>query len=135
MLVERTGIRFANHDIHIHVPAGATPKDGPSAGVAMVTALVSLLMGRAGPLRRRHDRGDHVEATGAADRRPEGEGAGRASATASRRVIAPALNEQDADDVPAHLRKDLEFVFVSTIDEVLDAALARRRVTANRVSY
>jgi ATP-dependent Lon protease len=125
---------FANHDIHIHVPAGATPKDGPSAGVAMVTALVSLLMGR--PVRS--DVAMTGEITLSGQVLPIGglkEKALAAQRNRIRRVIAPALNEQDADDIPAHLRKDLEFVFVSTIDEVLDAALARRRVTANRVSY
>jgi ATP-dependent Lon protease len=125
---------FAHHDIHIHVPAGATPKDGPSAGVAMVTALVSLLMGR--PVRS--DVAMTGEITLSGQVLPIGglkEKALAAQRNRIRRVIAPALNEQDADDIPAHLRKDLEFVFVSTIDEVLDAALARRRVTANRVSY
>jgi ATP-dependent Lon protease len=125
---------FANHDIHIHVPAGATPKDGPSAGVAMVTALVSLLMGR--PVRS--DVAMTGEITLSGQVLPIGglkEKALAAQRNRIRRVIAPALNEQDADDIPAHLRKDLEFVFVSTIDEVLDAALARRRATANRVSY
>ena len=53
---------FATHDIHIHVPAGATPKDGPSAGVAMVMALASLLSGRAGARGRRDDRRDHADA-------------------------------------------------------------------------
>jgi ATP-dependent Lon protease len=125
---------FATHDIHVHVPAGATPKDGPSAGVAMVTALVSLLMGR--PVRS--DVAMTGEITLSGQVLPIGglkEKALAAQRNRIRRVIAPALNEQDADDIPAHLRKDLEFVFVSTIDEVLDAALARRRVTANRVSY
>jgi ATP-dependent Lon protease len=125
---------FAHHDIHVHVPAGATPKDGPSAGVAMVTALVSLLMGR--PVRS--DVAMTGEITLSGQVLPIGglkEKALAAQRNRIRRVIAPALNEQDADDIPAHLRKDLEFVFVSTIDEVVDAALARRRVTANRVSY
>jgi ATP-dependent Lon protease len=125
---------FANHDIHIHVPAGATPKDGPSAGVAMVTALASLLLGR--PVRS--DVAMTGEITLSGQVLPIGglkEKALAAQRNRIRRVIAPALNEQDIDEIPAHLRKDLEFVFVSTIDEVLDAALARRRVTANRVSY
>ena len=125
---------FANHDIHIHVPAGATPKDGPSAGVAMVTALASLLLDR--PVRS--DVAMTGEITLSGQVLPIGglkEKALAAQRNRIRRVIAPALNEQDIDEIPAHLRKDLEFVFVATIDEVLDAALARRRVTANRVSY
>jgi ATP-dependent Lon protease len=51
-----------------------------------------------------------------------------------RRVIAPKLNEHDIDEIPAHLRRTLEFVFVSTVDELLDSALARRRGRAYRVS-
>ena len=67
---------FATHDIHIHVPAGATPKDGPSAGVAMVTALASLCLGPSGPGRRGDDRRGDADRPGAADRRAQGEGAG-----------------------------------------------------------
>jgi ATP-dependent Lon protease len=125
---------FATHDIHIHVPAGATPKDGPSAGVAMVTALASLLLER--PVRSDVAMTGEITLTGQV--LPIGglkEKALAAQRNRIRRVIAPELNEQDVDEIPAHLRKDLEFVFVSTIDEVLEAALARRRATANRVSY
>ena len=68
---------FATHDIHVHVPAGAVPKDGPSAGVAMTTALASLISEPPGPQRRRDDRRDHADRPGAADRRPEGEVARR----------------------------------------------------------
>ena len=124
---------FAKHDIHVHVPAGATPKDGPSAGVAMVTALASLLLGR-------HVRSDVAmtgEITLTGQVLPIGglkEKALAAQRNRIRRVIAPALNEQDVDEIPAHLRKDLEFVFVATVDEVLDAALSRRRSSGYRVS-
>jgi ATP-dependent Lon protease len=124
---------FAVHDIHIHVPAGATPKDGPSAGVAMITALASLLLER--PVRSDVAMTGEITLTGQV--LPIGglkEKALAAQRNRIRRVIAPQLNEQDADEIPAHLRKDLEFVFVSTIDEVLDAALARRRAPAYRVS-
>ncbi len=75
---------FADHDLHVHVPAGAIPKDGPSAGVTMVTALTSLLSRRAGPRRHGDDRRGHADRPGAADRRAEGEGAGRPA-----RRIAP----------------------------------------------
>jgi ATP-dependent Lon protease len=116
---------FATHDIHIHVPAGATPKDGPSAGVTMVTALASLLSGRL-------VRGDVAmtgEITLTGQVLPIGglkEKALAAQRNKIRCVVAPELNEQDVDEIPPHLRKDIEFHFVSTIDEVLELALQRR---------
>jgi ATP-dependent Lon protease len=117
---------FAEHDIHIHVPAGATPKDGPSAGVTMVTALVSLLSGR--PVRSDVAMTGEITLTGQV--LPIGglkEKALAAQRNHIKTVIAPAPNEQDIDEIPAHLRKTLRFVFVSTVDEVLQTALAARR--------
>jgi ATP-dependent Lon protease len=116
---------FATHDIHIHVPAGATPKDGPSAGVAMVTALASLLSDR--PVRSDVAMTGEITLTGQV--LPIGglkEKALAAQRNKLRCVIAPALNEQDVDEIPPHLRKDLEFRFVSTVDDVLETALQRR---------
>jgi ATP-dependent Lon protease len=116
---------FATHDLHIHVPAGATPKDGPSAGVAMVTALASLLSDR--PVRSDVAMTGEITLTGQV--LPIGglkEKALAAQRNHIRRVIAPRANEPDSEEIPPHLRRDLEFVFVSTIDEVLAAALARR---------
>jgi ATP-dependent Lon protease len=124
---------FANHDIHVHVPAGAIPKDGPSAGVAMVTALVSLLSGR--PVRSDVAMTGEVTLTGQV--LPIGglkEKALAAQRNGIRLVIAPELNEQDADDIPPHLRRTLEFMFVSDVDDVLEAALARRRSRAFSVA-
>ncbi len=124
---------FAKHEVHIHVPAGAIPKDGPSAGIAMATALASLLSGR--PVRSDVAMTGEITLTGLV--LPIGglkEKALAAQRNGIRCVIAPVLNAQDIDEIPAHLRKDLEFVFASTIDEVLDAALARRRASAYRVS-
>jgi ATP-dependent Lon protease len=124
---------FATHDIHIHVPAGATPKDGPSAGVAMVTALASLLSGR--PVRSDVAMTGEVTLTGQV--LPIGglkEKVLAAQRSGIRTVIAPALNEPDIDEIPGHLRRSISFVFVSTIDEVLEAALARRRAAGYRVS-
>ena len=117
---------FAEHDIHVHVPAGAIPKDGPSAGIAITTALVSLLSGRL----VRSDVAMTGEITLTGQVLPIGglkEKALAAQRNRIRTVIAPALNEQDIDEIPAHLRKDIDFRFVSEIGEVLEVALQRRR--------
>jgi len=113
---------FERHDIHIHVPAGAIPKDGPSAGVTIATALVSLLTGR--PVRA--DVGMTGEITLRGRVLPIGGvkekvlAAHRAGLTT---VILPSRNEKDLDDIPEDLRKDVRFVLVDTIDEVLAHAL------------
>ncbi|MDQ6606012.1 MAG: endopeptidase La [Actinomycetota bacterium] len=123
---------FATHDIHIHVPAGATPKDGPSAGVAMVTALASLLSGR--PVRGDVAMTGEITLTGQV--LPIGglkEKALAAQRNGIKRVVAPARNEQDIDEIPEHLRKDLEFRFVAEVGEVLEAAL-QRRPTRKRIA-
>jgi ATP-dependent Lon protease len=120
---------FSTHEVHIHVPAGATPKDGPSAGVAMVTALASLLTGR--PVRADVAMTGEITLTGQV--LPIGglkEKALAAQRHGIRTVIAPTLNEQDVDEIPEHLRTDLEFRFVSEIGEALEVALQRR--SANR---
>ena len=119
---------FAKHELHIHVPAGAIPKDGPSAGVAMVTALASLLSGR--PVR--HDVAMTGEITLTGQVLPIGglkEKALAAQRNGIKRVIAPSQNEQDIDEMPEHLREDVEFVFVSDVVEVLEGALQRRPVS------
>jgi ATP-dependent Lon protease len=113
---------FAEHDIHIHLPAGAIPKDGPSAGVTMATALTSLISGR--PVRGDVAMTGEMTLTGQV--LPIGglkEKALAAQRSGIRTVIAPALNEGDADEIPAHLRRDLRFVFVEEIGEVLEVAL------------
>jgi ATP-dependent Lon protease len=117
---------FATHDIHIHVPAGATPKDGPSAGITMATALASLLTGR--PVRADTAMTGEITLTGQV--LPIGglkEKALAAQRSGIKRVIAPAFNEQDVDEIPEHLRATIEFVFVAEIGEVLEAALEPRR--------
>ncbi len=122
---------FATHDVHIHVPAGATPKDGPSAGVAMATALASLLSGR--PVRADVAMTGEITLTGQV--LPIGglkEKALAAQRNRIRTVIAPTLNEQDVDEIPEHLRRDLEFKFVSEIGEVLELALQRRSAPRRR---
>jgi ATP-dependent Lon protease len=113
---------FQEHDLHVHVPAGAIPKDGPSAGVTMATALASLISRR--PVR--HDTAMTGELTLTGQVLPIGglkEKALAAQDAGLERVIAPKLNEQDVEDIPEHLRKDLEFVFVERIEQVLEEAL------------
>ncbi len=107
---------------HLHVPAGAIPKDGPSAGVTMVSALASLVTGR--PARSR------VAMTGEITLRGKvlPVGGVKEKVLAARRagiteVILPARNEADLVDVPEELRRDLKFHFVATVDEVLQHAL------------
>ena len=113
---------FEKSDIHIHVPAGATPKDGPSAGVAMFTALVSLLTGRT-------VRSD-TAMTGEISLRglvlPVGgikekvTAAARAGLT---RVMLPARNRRDFEDIPEDTRARLEFIWLERVDEAIASAL------------
>jgi ATP-dependent Lon protease len=122
---------FTAHDIHLHVPAGATPKDGPSAGITMVTALASLVSGRC----VRDDVAMTGEVTLTGQVLPIGglkEKALAAQRAGIRMVICPALNEGDVDDIPAHLRRKLEFRFVDRVDAVLDLALELPRARAGR---
>jgi ATP-dependent Lon protease len=117
---------FASHDVHIHVPSGAIPKDGPSAGIAIAAALASLLSGRA----VRSDVAMTGEITLTGQVLPIGglkEKALAAQRNGIKTVVAPSLNEQDVDEIPEHLRARLRFVFVSGVGEVLDAALQTRR--------
>jgi ATP-dependent Lon protease len=106
----------------VHVPAGATPKDGPSAGITMATALASLISKRT--VREDVAMTGEITLTGAV--LPIGglkEKALAAQRNAVTTVVAPALNEADAEDVPEHLRERLRFIWVSEIGEVLAAAL------------
>jgi len=122
---DRLGVQpdfFENSDLHIHVPAGAIPKDGPSAGITMATSLASLLTGR--PVR------SHLAMTGEMTLRGKVMPIGgvKEKVLAARRagittVILPKRNEKDLDDLPANVRSELQFRFVETIDEVLDLAL------------
>jgi ATP-dependent Lon protease len=120
---------FRTHDLHVHVPAGAIPKDGPSAGITMATALASRLTGR--PVRADTAMTGEITLTGQV--LPIGglkEKALAAQRAGINRLIIPRRNEADVDDIPEHLRKRMKFVLVDSVDEVLDAALekpARRR--------
>jgi ATP-dependent Lon protease len=121
---------FAKHDLHLHVPSGAIPKDGPSAGITMATALTSLLT-------RQHVRSDVAmtgEITLTGQVLPIGglkEKALAAQRSGIKRVIAPRRNEADLEDIPEPLRKRLEFEWVGEVSEVFALALdsgAKRRV-------
>ena len=113
---------FADNDLHIHVPAGAVPKDGPSAGVAMATALASLVSGR--PVANDIAMTGEITLTGQV--LPIG-GVKEKSLAAQRagikRVILPERNEGDVAEIPEHERRDLEYLYVSELGEVLDIAL------------
>jgi ATP-dependent Lon protease len=109
-------------DFHLHIPAGAQPKDGPSAGVTMATALVSLISGR--PVRA--DVGMTGEITLRGQVLPVGgikEKVLAAHRSGLKMVILPKRNEADLEDLPEEVRKELSFVFVETVDEVLSSAL------------
>jgi len=113
---------FSTHDVHVHVPAGAIPKDGPSAGVTMASALVSLVTQRA----VRSDTAMTGELTLTGQVLPIGglkEKALAAQRAGITRVIAPKLNEPDLDDLPPHLLEGMEFVFADHVDRVLQEAL------------
>ncbi len=123
----RFGIKptlFEKRDIHVHVPEGATPKDGPSAGIAMATSLVSVLTGI--PVRR------DVAMTGEITLRgrvlPIGglkEKLLAALRSGITTVFIPKDNEKDLADIPDNVKKNLKLIVVSHVDEVIDQALAR----------
>jgi ATP-dependent Lon protease len=123
---------FAEHDVHIHVPAGAVPKDGPSAGVTMATAIASLL--RDTPVAE--DVGMTGEITLSGQVLPIG-GLREKSLAAQRaglkRVVFPRENEPDLDDLPPETRRAIEFIPADTIEDVFAAAFdGGRRSTARR---
>jgi ATP-dependent Lon protease len=116
---------YDKSDIHVHVPAGGIPKDGPSAGVSITASIASLLTGR--PVRA------DVAMTGEITLRGKVLPVGgiKEKVLAARRagihtVIMPRRNEHDLDDIPPELRAEMEYVFVDTIDEVLAHALRDR---------
>ncbi len=120
---------FQKHDIHVHVPAGAVPKDGPSAGVTMTTALSSLATGK--PVASNVAMTGEVTLSG----KVLPIGGLKEKVLAARRagldtVILPRENEKDLDDVPEHLRKEMHFVPVDEVQEVLAAALMDGKAAA-----
>jgi len=115
---------FSSNDIHIHVPAGAIPKDGPSAGITMATALASVYTGKA--VRK------NVAMTGEVTLRGSVLPIGglKEKALAAKRmgintVIIPKRNEKDLDEIPKYIKKDMKFIPVETMDEVLKHALKK----------
>ena len=121
--------RFERSDIHVHVPAGAIPKDGPSAGVAMFMALVSLMT-------ERTVRSD-TAMTGEISLRglvlPVGgikEKVVAAAAAGLKRVMLPARNRKDFEDIPEEARKQLEFVWLERVDDAVSAALEPKHTDA-----
>ena len=115
------GNMFEEYDIHVHVPAGAIPKDGPSAGVTILTAIVSLLMDKpvqvgVGMTGEISLRGNVLPIGGL---REKSTAAHRAGIT---HIIAPFLNKKDMEDIPETVSKDLKFSFVKEMDEVLKLA-------------
>jgi ATP-dependent Lon protease len=116
---------FKEHDLHLHVPAGAIPKDGPSAGITMATAIASRVTCR--PVRSDTAMTGEITLTGKV--LPIGglkEKALAAQRAGIKRLIIPRRNERDIDDIPEPLRKKMTFLPVDTVDEVLDAALQKR---------
>src|SRR6202171_2256843 len=122
---------FEGQLVHVHVPAGAIPKDGPSAGVTIVTALASLATGRCVQ--------SHLAMTGEITLRgkvlPVGgikEKVLAANRAGIRTVILPKRNERDLEDLPSELRQEMEFVLVESAEEVLARALEPRTAASDK---
>lgn len=114
--------RLEKSDIHLHIPAGAQPKDGPSAGVAIATALVSLFSGRS----VRADTGMTGEITLRGQVLPVGgikEKVLAAHRSGLKTVILPKRNEADLEDLPEEVRNDIHFIFAETVNDVVENAL------------
>jgi ATP-dependent Lon protease len=125
---------FDNSDIHVHVPAGAIPKDGPSAGVAMFTSLASLLKGK--PVRA------DVAMTGEISLRglvlPIGgvkEKTIAAARAGIKKVILPSRNRRDLEDIPQSTRALLEFVWVERVQEALEVALGEPKGSIDKMAH
>ena len=113
---------FNRSDFHMHIPAGAQPKDGPSAGVTMATALVSLVSGRkvkpkVGMTGEITLRGQVLPIGGVKEKVLAGHRNGL------RTIILPKRNEQDLDDIPEEIKKSMKFIFVESVDDVIQSAL------------
>jgi ATP-dependent Lon protease len=122
---------FREHDVHLHVPAGAVPKDGPSAGITMATAIASLVCGE--PVSE--DVGMTGEITLTGQVLPIGgvrEKTLAAQRAGLKRVILPRENEPDLQELPPETKRELEFVLVDSIDQVLEAAFDEAKKPSKR---
>jgi ATP-dependent Lon protease len=122
---------FTTHDLHVHVPEGAIPKDGPSAGITMATALVSALSSRSvrGDLAMSGEitlRGDVLPVGGIKEKVLAARRAGL------RTVILPTFNRRHLEEIPAELRRDMEFILVDDVRRVLETALVSDRAAVAR---
>jgi ATP-dependent Lon protease len=123
---------FDKNDIHMHIPAGAQPKDGPSAGVTMVTALVSLISGRlvkpgVGMTGEVTLRGQVLPIGGVKEKILA------AHRNGLNTVILPKRNKLDLDDVPEEVRQSMKFIYAESVDDVLGAALESKPVSKPKV--
>src|SRR6266699_4174001 len=124
---------FENHDVHIHVPAGAIPKDGPSAGITITASIISMITGR--PVKRNVAMTGEVTLRG--DVLPIGgvkEKVLAARAAKITTVILPKLNERDLIDVPEPIKRDMQFYFVEHDEEVLKIALLDRTAAEQKTT-
>lgn len=124
---------YEKSDIHIHVPEGAIPKDGPSAGITIFTALLSLLTGVAVKDRTAMTgeitlRGQMLPVGGIKEKVIAAHRAG------IKTIILPEKNRKDLDEIPPHIRRNLEFKFIKTMDEILDLAIEHRGQEALKLS-
>ena len=123
---ERLGIEddyWASHDIHLHIPAGAQPKDGPSAGVTMAVTLASLATGR----NVQSEVGMTGEITLRGKVLPVGgikEKVLAAHRSGLKKIILPKRNEIDLEEVPEEVREELEFIYAETVEDVFQEALS-----------
>ncbi|MDH5203068.1 MAG: endopeptidase La, partial [Nitrospirota bacterium] len=123
---------FSKTDIHIHVPAGAIPKDGPSAGITMATSIASAFTGK--PVNK------NIAMTGEVTLRgrvlPIGglkEKTLAAKRMGIKKVVIPKRNKKDLEDIPKYVKKDMEFVFADTMDDVLKVSLKKDHRQQNRI--
>ncbi|MCD6130895.1 MAG: hypothetical protein J7J61_02145 [Candidatus Hydrothermae bacterium] len=117
---------YEKYDIHIHVPEGAIPKDGPSAGIAIFTSLVSLL--KEIPVNPEIAMTGEITLSGRI--LPVGgikEKVIAAKRAGIKKVILPEWNEKDLRDIPDHIKKNLKFHFVNNVDQVLDIVFQEKK--------